>query len=88
MPRFKITINARVIDYASRSFLVDVDDGRQLRTVSSDLLNDLADESHVPWEFGNVGFVEVDEHEVTECGNDTTSIVPVLQLSTPHPSDH
>ncbi len=85
MPRFKITINARVIDYASRSFLVDVDDGSQLRTLSSDLLNDLADESHVPWEFGNVGCVEVDDHEVTECGNDTTSDFPVLRFSSEQP---
>ena len=80
MPLFKITINARVIDYASRSFLVDVDDGSQLRTLSSDLLNDLADESHVPWEFGNVGFVEVDDHEVTECTEGDEPNRPIANL--------
>mgnify|MGYP000861572232 FL=1 len=70
---------------SSRTFLVDVDDGTRLRTLRRELINELADEAHLPWEFGNVGFVTVDDHEVTECENDATSDVPVIRISRRQP---
>lgn len=82
MPRIKITVNARVIDQATRTFLVDVDDGRELRTLSSELVNNWADEALVPWEFGNVGFVQIDDHDVAECEDDESGSSPVIRFGT------
>jgi hypothetical protein len=80
MPRFKITISARVIDHASRSFLVVVDDGNELRHLDSQMVSDWADEARIPWEVTSIGYLEVDEHEVKEIAEDDRSVLPVVNL--------
>lgn len=70
----------RVIDHASRTFLVDVDDGQELRKLSSELVNSWADEAQVAWDFANIGFVQVDDHDVAECQDDESASLPVVQF--------
>lgn len=65
--KVKITLNGTVTYWAQRTFEIEVSDDETLRTVSPNILNDLADLDQVPWSFSESGHLEATDFSVEDC---------------------
>lgn len=66
MKRLTVTLIGTVVRSATRTFVIEVPDEVSCSTLDRQVLEDLADEARIPWEFGTESFVEVTDHTVEE----------------------
>ena len=66
MKRMTVKLVGNVTHWACRSFVIEVPDDVSVSTVNQQILESLADEALVPWEFGTEGLVHVTDHFVEE----------------------
>ena len=79
MKRLKITLTGHVTHWASRSFIIEVPDDANVKTLDQRVLETLADEAKVGWEFDSEGFVQATDHSIEEI--DSEGDQPVIPLS-------
>ena len=78
MKRLKVSLTGHFIQWASRTFLVDVPDDFCVDTLDQVALEILADEARIGWEFDTGGVVLATDHSV-EDGTSATDL-PVVDF--------
>lgn len=66
MKRLTVTLIGSVVRSASRTFVIEVPEDGNIATFDQQVLEDLADEARIPWEFGAESFVETVDHCIEE----------------------
>lgn len=82
MKRLKVSLTGHFIQWASRTFLVDVPDDFCVDTLDQVALEILADEARIGWEFDTGGVVLATDHSV-EDGTSVTNLPVIDCLGTP-----
>lgn len=77
MKRVTINLIGTVMRGASRSFVIEIPDDVNVKTLDPHVLESIADEARVPWEFQSEGFVQVTDHTVEE---ETQPTLPVIKF--------
>ena len=78
MKRLKVSLTGHYIQWASRTFLVDVPDDFCVDTLDQEALETLADDARIGWEFDTGGVVLATDHSV-EDGTSVTDL-PVIDF--------
>ena len=79
MKRLKINLTGHVSYGAFRSFVIEVADDVCVETLDQQVLETLADEAKVGWEFDNEGFVQATDHSIEELESEAD--LPVIPFS-------
>lgn len=66
MKRLAVTLIGTVVRSATRTFVIEVPDEVSCSTIDRQVLEDLADEGRIPWEFGTESFVQITDHSGEE----------------------
>jgi len=66
MKRLTVTLIGAVVRSATRTFVIEVPDEVSCSTIDRQVLEDLADEGRIPWEFGAESFIQITDHSVEE----------------------
>ncbi len=81
MKRLTVTLIGTVTRGATRSFVVEVPDDVDAATLDLQVLEDMADEAHIAWDFDVESFVQVSDHE-TEVAEQNVEL-PVIAFKKP-----
>lgn len=84
MKQLKVTLTGQVTHWASRSFVIEVSDDVDTQTLDQQVLESLADDAKVGWDFDAEGFVQTTDHSVEEV--DSKADLPVIPF--PDTADH
>ncbi len=76
MKQLKVTLTGHVTHWASRSFVIEIPDDVDVETLDQQVLETLADEAKVGWEYDAEGFVQTTDHSVEE--SDSEADLPVI----------
>jgi hypothetical protein len=76
MKQLKVTLTGQVTHWASRSFVIEVSDDVDTQTLDLGVLESLADEAKVGWDFDAEGFVQTTDHSVVDA--DSEADLPVI----------
>ena len=79
MKRLKIELNGSVTYWASRSFILEVQDDVCVKTLDQQVFETLADDAKIPWDFGAEGFVQSTDHSIEELDSEQDDL-PVISL--------
>lgn len=66
MKQLTVSLIGTEVRTATRTFVIEVPDELNSATLSRLVLEDLADQARINWEFGTEGFVEITDHTVEE----------------------
>lgn len=80
MKRLIVNLLGTVTYSATRSFVLEVPDGVNISTIDQGVLETLADDAMVAWEFNKDGFVLMTEHSIDEalvCNQDNLLVIPL-----------
>ena len=79
MKRMTVKLLGNVTHLACRSFMIEVPDDVNVSTFDQQVLESLADEALVPWEFGTEGLVQVTDHfvEVEQASGETNCLITI-----------
>lgn len=66
MKRLTVTLIGTVVRSATRTFVIEVPDEMSRSTLDRQMLEDLAEEARIHWEFGTESFVAATDHSVEE----------------------
>lgn len=64
MKKVTVTIYGQVTYAASRTFEMELPEDQNLELLSTETLNDLADEAQATWSFGDEGHIHPREHHI------------------------
>lgn len=80
MKRVKVNLFGNVTYHASREFVIELPDDASVETIDQQILNDMAEEARIAWNFGAEGLVLATDHTVQELGSEPSDlpIVPLL----------
>jgi len=81
MKRLTVTLIGTVIRGATRSFVIEVPDDVNSATLNLQVLEDMANEAHIAWDFDAESFVQAIDHE-TEIAEQNDSL-PVIAFKKP-----
>ena len=81
MKRLKVYLTGHFIQWASRSFLIEVPDDFCADTLDQGALDTLADDARIGWEFETGGVVLTTDHTMEDV--DEKSDLPVIQIGNP-----
>jgi hypothetical protein len=84
MKRLRINLTGQVTHWASRSFVIEVSDDVDTQTLDQGVLESLADDAKIGWDFDAEGFVQTTDHSVEEV--DSEADLPVIPY--PDTTDH
>ncbi len=76
MKRLRINLTGQVTHWASRSFVIEVSDDVDTQTLDQGVLESLADEAKIGWDFDAEGFVQTTDHSVEVV--DSEADLPVI----------
>jgi hypothetical protein len=76
MKQLKVTLTGQVTHWASRSFVIEVPDDVNVETLDQGVLESLADDAKVGWDFDAEGFVQTTDHSVEEVTSEAD--LPVI----------
>ena len=79
MKRVKVNLFGNVTYDASRSFVIELPDDASVETIDQQVLDNMADEARIAWEFDAEGYVEVTDYTVEELGSEPSDL-PVVPL--------
>ena len=78
MKRLKVSLTGHLIQWASRTFVIEVPDDVNAETLDQQVLETLADDARIGWEFDTAGVVLATDHSV-EDGTSATDL-PVVDF--------
>ena len=79
--RIMITLHATIIYSGRRTFAVDIPLDVNPHTFNTGILDGLADDARIAWDFSNEGFVDVSEHTIEEAVEPTAEAAyPIITL--------
>jgi hypothetical protein len=82
MKRVKVSLTGHFIQWASRTFVIEVSDEFCVDTLDQGALETLADDARIGWEFDTGGVVLATDHSV-EDGTSVTNLPVIDFLGTP-----
>jgi hypothetical protein len=71
MKQVTVTLVGSVTYHASRSFILEMPDDVDLRTVDLQVLESIADEARVPWMFDSEGLIQATDHFLEPVSSET-----------------
>ena len=82
MKRLTITLVGSVVRAATRSFVIEVPDDVNPATLDPTVIESLADEARIAWEFDAEGFVQVSDHTAEEeLDSEQNKRLPVIPFN-------
>ena len=80
MKRVKVNLFGNVTYHAYRDFVLEVPDDVNIASLDQQVLESMADDARIAWEFDAEGYVEVTDHVVEELGSEPSDL-PVVPLA-------
>ena len=80
MKRVKVNLFGNVTYDASRSFVIELPDDASVETIDQQVLDDMADEARIAWNFGTEGYVLATDYTVEELGSEPSGL-PIIPLT-------
>ena len=80
MKRLIVNLTGEVTSFASRSFVLEVPDDANISTLDLQVLDALADDAKIAWEFEKTGVVLTNYHSVKELSESDESKLVVIPL--------
>lgn len=80
MKRLIVNLLGTVTYSATRSFVLEVPDDVDISTIDQGVLETLADDAMVAWEFHADGFVQMTEHSIEEASESVQENLLVIPL--------
>ena len=82
MKRLTVTLVGSVVRSATRSFVIEVPVDVNPATLDPQVLESVADEARIAWEFDAQGFVQVSDHTIeVELASEQNSCLPVIPFN-------
>ena len=78
MKRLTVNLVGSVSRWAGRSFVIELDDDVEVATLDQQVLETLADDARIPWEFGEERVLAVTDHFI---GEEVDARLPVIQFN-------
>ena len=80
MKRLTINLTGTVSYFASRSFVIEVPDDVNISTIDREVLETLADDAKIAWDFNAEGYVQTTDHFIDEASDSDQGNLVVIQL--------